>query len=474
MRSLTYIFGFINKKIKYLIFGFILVYTAAAVIVSLNRFWQYQNFYFDLGIFDSAIWQVSRQQLPLVDHIDLSNQKIIIFADHFNPSIFLISPFYWLTDKTEMLLVVQSLAVGLSALFAYFIALKLIRSKLAIFALIVAFLGYVGLQNAIISDFHEATVAVLPLTVIFWAIIHRKWKLYFILLVILLGFKESFAGLGIGLGLYLLIRDRKNWMAGAITIILSFVWGFLTIKFIIPYFSEGVYLYTPKELPQNLNELVSRFTEPALTRSTIFFTYLSFGFLPIFDLSIFPAVFGNFFERFVLSASKGRDLGMHYNAVLSPILFMGSLHIFAFMEKHNLLKRVVCLYSIFIIATVIILHRFILHGPLGLVYNPVFYEQNQRVKYVDDFVKYFPKQGVIMTQNDLAVRLTHYDVRLLRENYYLINPDHIIFNLTSGQNPNSFFPLTYERAVDLKNILLEDESYRVEKFADELYIFSKL
>lgn len=58
----------ITKLISILTITFIVIYTIAAITVSVNRFWQYQNFYFDFGIFDSAIWKAAKFQLPKVDH----------------------------------------------------------------------------------------------------------------------------------------------------------------------------------------------------------------------------------------------------------------------------------------------------------------------------------------------------------------------------------------------------------------------
>src|SRR3989344_3357598 len=86
-----------------------LLFMIAGVFVSLNRYWQYNVFYYDFGIFDSAIWSVSRFKPPIIDHLAVGGKWI--FADHFNPSIFLLSPLYWLTDRQEMILVVQAAVV---------------------------------------------------------------------------------------------------------------------------------------------------------------------------------------------------------------------------------------------------------------------------------------------------------------------------------------------------------------------------
>ncbi len=448
---------------------FVTLYTLAAILVSVNRYWQYQTSYFDFGIFDTALWKVSRFQPPIVDHVDISyREEVLILGDHFSPSIFLLSPLYWLTDKREIILIAQVLAVVLAAWVGYKIAWNTLKNKVAVLALIVAFLGYVGTQNALISDFHQDTVAVLPLMLTFWAINKKKWRLFFLFLIILLGFKESFAGLGVALGLFILIR-RINLKVALATILISLSWFLIIVGYLIPTLS-GTYLYSPKELPSGFSELISRISQP-LRVQTVFYTFLTFAFLPIFDLAVLPGILENFFERYVV-ANRGSDLGMHYNATLAPFLFMGALYILTRLEK-KFNTKIISMIALIIITLVVILHRFIIHGPLGLAYNPVFYQQNKGVKYVDDFVKNFPKDGLIMTQNDLAVRLTHQNVKLLRTEYKLINPDYVILNLTEGQNPNGFFPITYKAALELKEELLLDSNYTLKKYTDEQYIFSR-
>ena len=467
-------------KFQNLTYLFIAVYTLAAIVVSVNRFWQYQNFYFDFGIFDSAIWKVSRFEQPLIDHVDLSSQDLPIFADHFSPSIFLISPLYWITNRSEMLLVVQALSAGFGGLIAFKLADSLIKNKLVVFSLVFAFLGYVGLQNALISDFHEATVAVLPLTLLFWACYKKRWKTYFVCLIILLGFKESFAGLGLSIALFILLknltkrRDTTQLKVAAATALISIIWGIVAIKLIIPHFSGGRYLYAPATFPKDPLSFLREFTTPVLRFQTMVYSFLTFGFLPLLNISILPAIFENFFERFVLTVNKGQDLGMHYNAPLSPLLFVGAMDVFLWLQKSKKYLKLSSVLAIAIIISVTVLHRFTLRGPLGLFYNRAFYQQNDHVDYVNKFVNNFPHDGLIMTQNDLAVRLTHYNVKLLRPDYVPFNPDHVILNLTPGQNPNSYTPLTLEQVTHLRDLLLKDKSYSVKKYADELYIFSKI
>ena len=189
---------------NFIAYGFIFLYTLAAILVSLNRFWQYEVFYYDFGIFDQAIWNVAHFRPPIIDHFVIPGK--IIFADHFSPSIFLLTPIYWITSRPEALLIAQAIAVGLSALVLY-------RFSFSI-AITVAYLLFVGTQNALIADIHEVTFMMLPLMLTLSAIIKKQKLLFWISFLITLGFKESSALVGIGVAILM----YKTWKKTAILV----------------------------------------------------------------------------------------------------------------------------------------------------------------------------------------------------------------------------------------------------------------
>lgn len=459
----------LKKHIPIIIIFF--VYTLLAILVSLNRYWQYSAFYYDLGIFDQAIWRVSRFLPPVIDHHIVGGK--IIFADHFNPSIFLFSPLFWFTDKTEILLIFQVLWVVISAAVMYLIALKILpKQKIIAISLTIAYLGYVGLQNALITDFHDATVAVLPLSLIFWSIINNKIKLYWLFLIILLGFKESMAGLTFGIGIYLIFKKNPARLKGILTILFSLFWAYLTTKILIPYFSQGKYYYEAV-YPNSLPALIDGMFSPTIKIKTMFYSFASFGFLPLLYLPLWPAIFENFFERFVLINSAARwDLGLHYNAPLSPLMFMASLLVLKKINSWS--SKAANLISILIIVIILIFHRFTLHGPLALAYNPAFYQTTKENAFLNEFIKEIPKNGLLMTQQNLATRFTHNCVILFKNNYQNYQPDYIAMDLRDGQNPTNFFPLRDTEVKLLFEDLKRDSDYRLKKETDTSFIFTRI
>ncbi|HBB76357.1 MAG: hypothetical protein A2186_03115 [Candidatus Levybacteria bacterium RIFOXYA1_FULL_41_10] len=455
------------------IFAFIAIYTLAAVVVSVLRYWQFETHYFDFGIFDKAIWEASRLHAPVVYHMNFESGKNIILADHFNPSIFILSPLYWLTERREVLLVAQAVSVGISAVIGFFIARSLIKSRIAIFAIIVSYLGFIGMQNALITDFHEATIATVPIMLLVWAAMKGKWKTFYLCLFIILGFKETFAGLGVGIGLFLILLKREYLKHGILTIGISLVWAYLATSIIIPQLSGRPYFYAPLNGPEGVKLMLEGIFQLDVRAKTLFYSFATFGFLPAFYLPLLPAISENLISRFISDPPRW-TLAFHYSAPLSALMFLSSAFIFQKIEKSKKFKKILIPYSLFIISVVFFMHQFYLRGPLGLAYNSAFYSQTQNIKYIGDFLKKLPRNGLIMTQNDLGVMFSHEDLMLLDKNYTDRKPNHIILNLTPGQNPNNFFPLSQSDALELKKILLYDKNYRLTKFGDELYLFTRI
>lgn len=462
-----------NNLFDLFIYFLILLYTVASILVSVHRYWQYDAFHYDLSIFDAAIWNVSRFKAPIIDH-EISGGKWIL-ADHFLPSIFLFSPLYWFTDKIEALLIGQALCVGLALVFAFSISKKLIKSKLFQLALLFSFMGFVGLQYAIISNFHPVVAAILPLMICFWAIVNKKWHFYWLSFFIFLGFKENIALIGLGLGIYLCFKKKKQLKQGLLTLIISLIYGLLVSKLVIPFFSGGTYNYWPSFKKPLLNWFIDFFW-PLMKFKTLFISFITFGFLPLFYLPLLPTFFIIFYSRFVINTGPARwDLAMHYSALISPLMFMAGVEMVRILEKNKKIKVFLNYYALFIILAVFVIHRFIIHGPLGLAYHPEFYKNTPRQKFLNDFVARVPKKGSVMTQNHLSPRFTHRDKRvfLLKDKYWLYQPDLVVIELREGQNPNNFWPShrwVYEEIVDNLKV---NESYKLIYEQNEQYLFEK-
>jgi uncharacterized membrane protein len=468
-------------------------YTLSASLVSLHRFWQYESFYYDFGIFDRALWLVSRFQIPTIDHITLG--RTIIFADHFSPFIYLLAPVYWLTDKSEILFIIQAIAVSLSGFILYKISQIILKNHFLSLAIMVSYFLFVGLQNALITDFHEITVATLPLMLIFWAIAKNRIRLFWILLILTLGFKENLFATGVGIGLFIIINNfrwfnsnsktaNKAWIkTGIFTIIISIIYGYLATKIIIPYFSHGNYLYNP-EFSSNPISYITGFVDDPLKRHTLWYSFLSFLFLPIFSIASWPMILQDLFIRLVpLGMTTRWTLGMQYNAQTAVLLAIGTVYgsgtvilitgnlkqfFIKLFQPHQFLGHIsksnfpgIMILSVILMINSVYLHQRVLHGPLGLSYNPDFYRHTANFKFLNDFVAVVPQKASVMTQNHLAVRFTHQELYLVNEKYPDFQPQYIILDLRPEQNPIDFFGFHGKDFWQFASLVAHDPNYSV-------------
>lgn len=458
-----------NRIIDICVYIFALLFIAAGVSVSLNRYWQYTVFYYDFGIFDSAIWNVSRFHPPIIDHLAVGGKWI--FADHFSPSIFLLSPLYWFTDKQEVILIAQSIIVGLSGIVLYKIGNEVIKNKFLSFSVVTSYFLFIGLQNAVITDFHETTVSTLPLMLMFLALIKKKTILYFIFLIITLGFKESTFVLGISIGIVIFLLWRKRYKVALYTMLISIAWGLLAIKFIIPYFSNGVYNYSLNSgIGSNLS--IGALFDNVIKRRTLYYSFLSFGFFPLVAWEFWIILLQDFVTRFIPITPTRWDLGLHYSAQLASLMAVATVYSIKRLNSILVMSKYLPIMGVFLILNAVYLYRFTLHGPFGLAYNPQFYKQTANFAFLDTVIKKVPPNASVAAQNNLAVRFTHQKVWLLRNQTYVYKPDYIVFDKRAGQDPNNLFGT--ENVIALLEQLRYDTDYVPIYTTKDQYVFKRL
>lgn len=448
-----------------------LIFIAAGSIVSINRFWQFDVFYYDFGIFDHAIWEISRFSAPIIEHMAVPGKWI--FADHFHPSIFLLSPFYWLTDRSEMLLFIQAAAVGLAGLVIFFTGLEILKNRYFSLVIMLSYYLFIGLQNAIITDFHEVTIATLPLSLCFYFIVKKRLWPFIAAFLITLGCKESMALLGLALAVMIYFLQPLWRKIAIITGITSIIWGFLALKIIIPYFSGGSYGYSDTIVLNPITIIQSFFNHP-IKIHTLFYSFLSFGFLPLFSPAFWLLIFQDFYTRFITVSNPARfGFTFHYSALLSVIMGISSIYGLKFIKKLLPHRAVILLMTMSLLVN-IFLYRVTFHGPLALAYNPDFYRHSHEFGYLEKLIDQVPSNASVMTQNNLLVRFTHHKkIWLLRDNYEDYKPEYILLDLNPGQNPNNFFG-------PIKNIdsffthLKSDPHYKIVYETDFQYIFKRL
>ena len=453
--------GAITTALAYLLS---LSFALAFSLININRLWQYELGYYDFGMFAVPIWKISRLQPPIIDHILVSGK--INFADHFNPSIFLLSPLHWFTSKLEILLIAQSILLGASGIALFIIAKKLLKNSFLALAVLVSYFSFTGLQNAAYSDLHELTIAAFFLMMTYWCVFTGRKKSYLLFLIVTLGFKESLFQLGLGLSIFLFFYN-PNWRRIAIfTAVYSLIYGYAAMS-VIKFLNGGHYYYAYETSPQKiLNNLIF----PTIKLKTLFWSFASFSGLPLFTPSLWPLYIFHYAHRFLTEGSTRWDLGLHYNAEVAPSLAIGTVLGLKKIQT-KISAKLIQLSGIIIIGIGLFLYRVIFHGPLGLAYNMAFYGHTNDFVFLDKLIENVPEQGSVAAQNNLTPSFFHREIYILRDNYNLHDPDLIVIDARDGQNPNNYLGIK-----DIKKLvdkIKADKKYRTLYEEGDQYIFKK-
>src|SRR3990172_6102589 len=157
----------------------ILLAVGVCAYIAFYLFWairDYDNFGtygFDFGIHDQAVWLLSRGHTPFVT-ISGANY----FGDHLSWIMFVLVPFYWIVASAKVLLVAQSLALGLAAVPLFLVArLKLRDEWLACgIAWVYFFNPYLGWANT--DQFHPDVFEVALVFLAFLFVLRGRWRLF--------------------------------------------------------------------------------------------------------------------------------------------------------------------------------------------------------------------------------------------------------------------------------------------------------
>ena len=232
----------------------VLAYVAVFGSLSLIRHWAYHSTALDLGVFDQVLWNTVHGRFM---ESTLSLERCdphSFFLDHFSPALLLIVPFYVVFPRPETLIIFQTVALALGAWPIYRLARHYLQRSEERLIWIAVYVLSAPLAWITFYDFHEITLAVLPLGFAMYFLATRRTAPLLLCLGASFLVKEELPLIAIGFGLALLAQRR--WRLGAFVAIASAAWFVLTLKVIIPAFAGGApYQYLGRYASLGSNEL---------------------------------------------------------------------------------------------------------------------------------------------------------------------------------------------------------------------------
>ena len=218
-------------------FAMVLVYAAVFGSLALVRHWAFHSTANDLGVFDQVLWNTVHGRFM---ESTLSLERCdphSFFLDHFSPALLLIVPFYTVVPRPETLIVFQTVALAFGAWPIYLLARHYLARGAERLVWVAAYVLSAPLAWITFYDFHEITLAVLPLGLAMYFLATRRTVPLLASLGASFLVKEELPLIAIGFGLALVAQRR--WRLGIFVAVASAAWFLVTLKLIIPAFAGG-------------------------------------------------------------------------------------------------------------------------------------------------------------------------------------------------------------------------------------------
>jgi uncharacterized membrane protein len=190
-----------------------------------NRF---GTFGFDLGIYDQAIWLLSRLKDPFI-----TVRGLEAFGHHVNVILLFLAPFYRLGAGPKFILFVQVVAQASGACAVFLLARDRVRDRWLATALGAVYLLHPTSQWLVWEFFHPDAVSIGPLLFAYWACRERRWGWFSLAAAIALCCKEDVALAFVVIGLLIAWRgDRRIGLGVSAG---SLAWYVVATRVIIPW-----------------------------------------------------------------------------------------------------------------------------------------------------------------------------------------------------------------------------------------------
>src|SRR6185369_7846354 len=314
---------------SYAIFLMILVFGILYTIIAITKYIHYQTG-LDIAIYVQSMWFYTHFQLPYVTLYPTNGD--LVWADHFGPSLMLLTPIYALWQDPRMLLIIQSFAFVSGAYPIYRFAKEQLKSNFLALSLAFVFLTYFGVQFPLTFDFHLGTMAAAFLAWILWAMFKSKWKTFIILSVVASGFKEDMPLYVAALSVYLIL-SRRNWKLGLVMFPIFFGYAYVVTEKIMPSLAHLAFKsFSLSYFSLRPDYLDTVFFNSSIKLNTMFLTFSNLLFLPFLSGFFLMMPFAHFFINFSNPDFPGRwGIYLHYRGYSAAMIIFCAILGYVFL-----------------------------------------------------------------------------------------------------------------------------------------------
>jgi uncharacterized membrane protein len=210
------------------------------------------TFDYDMGIFDQEIWLAAHHLNAFITVRGLN-----MWANHVNPIVYLLVPFYWLGAGPHFLYIVQTLAFAISAVPLWLLARDRFGRPWLALGIPFAWLMYPSVEWMNWWHFHPESLGIPAFLFAYWFADRQRWGWYAACVVLVLACKEDAAFPIMALGVLLAFRHQRK--AGLITLAGALSWFLICVEVIMPDANGALapfYLYRFSALGNSVSQII--------------------------------------------------------------------------------------------------------------------------------------------------------------------------------------------------------------------------
>lgn len=323
--------------------GLMAVFVLAYAPYVYRRQENFASFSWDMGIFDQAVWLLSRFRSFI------TVRGLNFWGHHSSPAMLVFVPFYWLGQGAHLLNLTQVTSMALGAVPVFLLARDRLADKWAAVGMAAVYLLHPALGFMGWELFHPEVIAITPLLFAYWFSTRQRWGWYAGTLIFAVAWKEDVALVAAVLGLIVLFRGHRK--VGLITVAASVLYYLGVTRLMLPAVSGGVFydqLYigiggSPGNIVRGAvrdpGNIVTRLSNGE-ARHYLWQLFAPFALLPLLVPEVLvlavPMLLANLLSDYIWT----RTIEVHYAALPIAALTIASVEAAA-MAKQLVVRRVV-------------------------------------------------------------------------------------------------------------------------------------
>ena len=277
----------------------------------------------DLGNMDQTVWNTLNGNFFSLTN---NGQNVSRLAVHGDFLLVLFAPLYALWSNPRILLIAQSIYLGLGAVPLFLIAKSVLRNRAVALGFVLIYLLNPLIQWVNIFDFHTVSFMVPAFLSLFYCALNKRWKWYWLWFVLILLTKEETAlqVFLFGISLWVVFKNRK---IGVLTSLISGLWFCFLFFILMPKFSQsGEHWALAWYQNDGVGSLMNRVLFLPEIQNYYNLLLRSFGFLPLFGFPWLLLAGPEIAINVLSSHSEMHSIQYHYTSGIIPILLIASIY----------------------------------------------------------------------------------------------------------------------------------------------------